>query len=198
MQPSRGQGRDGDGGAGGARRGSGSGAGTVQRPPEPSRPPLGRPRTPRKAAPLRPAPRSPFRTRRLTSTRCARTRSRVGLRSPARAPLHHRSLFQRIRPAPRSMAARQAAPCAKCVAACNDQLRCRHLRCALRTDRCDSCCREPMARHASDRGASSPHLGCRWARGGDTRRRAAPLSNPRPAKPRRQSWPIARRNELEP
>ena len=56
-----------------------------------------------------------------------------------------------------------------------------------------------MVRHASDRGASSPHLGRRRARGGDTRRRAAPLSNPRPAQPAPLTIrPIARRNKLEP
>eukprot|EP00966_Prymnesium_polylepis_P260968 6028097-Prymnesium_polylepis.1 len=38
-----------------------------------------------------------------------------------------------------------------------------------------------MARHASDRGARSPHVGRCRVRGGDTCRRAAPLSNPRPA-----------------
>jgi hypothetical protein len=56
-----------------------------------------------------------------------------------------------------------------------------------------------MVRHASDRGASSPRLGRRRARGGDTRRRAAPLSNPRPAQPAPLTIrPIARRNKLEP
>jgi hypothetical protein len=59
------------------------------------------------------------------------TRSRACLRSPARAPLHHRSLLQRIRPLARSVTALQAAPCAECVAVCNDQRRFSHLRCTF-------------------------------------------------------------------
>ena len=56
-----------------------------------------------------------------------------------------------------------------------------------------------MARHASDRGARSPHIGRRRARGGDTRRRAAPLSNPHPTQPSRPIiWPVACMYELEP
>ena len=57
----------------------------------------------------------------------------------------------------------------------------------------------PVVRHASDRGASSPYFGCRRARGGDIRRRAAPLSNPRPAQPAPPAIrPVPRRSEFEP
>ena len=61
------------------------------------------------------------------------TRSRAGLRSPARALLRRRSLLERIRPSARSLAALQAAPRVECVASCSDQRRCRHLRRVFRT-----------------------------------------------------------------
>ena len=129
-----------------------------------------------------------------------------GPRAPEQAcahPLVHfcatGHVLQRIRPSARSLAALQAAPRVECVASCSDQRRCRHLRRVLRTKCCESRCCEHVARHASSRGASSPRLGRCRSRGGDTRRRAAPLSNPRPAQPAPPAIrPFARRNELEP
>ena len=52
-----------------------------------------------------------------------------------------------------------------------------------RPEWCGLYCCELMARHAIDRGARSAHRGRDRACGGDIRRRAAPLSNPRPAQP---------------
>ena len=52
-----------------------------------------------------------------------------------------------------------------------------------RPEWCGVYCCELMARHAIDRGARSAHRGRDRACGGDIRRRAAPLSNPRPAQP---------------